>query len=145
MRSDIRHKMYTEIYDKIEDLYCNERLNVTQACKREKITPSRYYKICKTLGKPSVATEPSKLVQGLSRLREAENRYNMDVENIQVARPMVNNRKTLAQKPKNKAAQKTKNVQRGGKSRPKISAIDIDDDSDIDELTRILRPPEEDN
>lgn len=57
MRSDIRHEINSDLYQKIRYRYNIEHMNVSQACKKEKISPSKYYKICKDLGRPSVASE----------------------------------------------------------------------------------------
>lgn len=56
MREDIRLKKYRMIHKKVNDMYCNEFLSITQCCKKLGITPSTYYKICKELGKRSVGT-----------------------------------------------------------------------------------------
>ena len=57
MREDIRKKKYKIIYKKVNDMYCNKFMTITQCCKELKITPSQYYKICAELGKKSVNAE----------------------------------------------------------------------------------------
>lgn len=68
MREDIKRKKYKKQYKEVEQIYCNEYLNVKECCTRVGITPSTYYKICKTLGKRSVGTpkpapKPTKTVR----------------------------------------------------------------------------------
>lgn len=60
MREDIRRKKYRKLYGEINDLYCNDFMNVKDACKAVNITPSTYYKICKELGRKSVGTDTKK-------------------------------------------------------------------------------------
>lgn len=60
MREDIKLKKYRKIYHDVNDLYCNDFLNVKQCCKEIGISPSIYYKACKALGKNSVGTDTSK-------------------------------------------------------------------------------------
>lgn len=33
MRSDIKRKKYKMIYKKVDDMYCNKFMNITQCCK----------------------------------------------------------------------------------------------------------------
>jgi hypothetical protein len=61
MRKDIKLKKYKMDYKKINDLYCNNFMSITRACKKIGISPKTYQNMCKELGKPSVAKElPSK-------------------------------------------------------------------------------------
>ena len=57
MRSDIRNKKINMLYNKVNDYYCNEYLNVRESCKKANISTSVYYKICKELGKKSVNSD----------------------------------------------------------------------------------------
>lgn len=60
MRTDIKLKKYKMLYKQIDNMYCNEFLNVTQCCKEVGISPSTYHKICYELGKKSVAYDKKK-------------------------------------------------------------------------------------
>ena len=72
MREDIKLKKYRMIHKKINDMYCNEFINVTQCCKKTGISPASYYKICSTLGKKSVGTAKKKTNSG-SKSRQKSN------------------------------------------------------------------------
>jgi hypothetical protein len=50
-------KKYTKIYNKIENLYNEELLSLPKACKKEGISLSTYYNICKVLNKGSPANK----------------------------------------------------------------------------------------
>ena len=67
MREDIRRKKYKKLYKQVDELYCEQFLNITQACKKLKISPRTYHHICKELGRPSVAKERPKPVKKVSR------------------------------------------------------------------------------
>jgi hypothetical protein len=56
MRDDIKKKKYTDIYNKIGNIYSNEYLSINKACNKIGITERYYYKICKELGYNSVAS-----------------------------------------------------------------------------------------
>lgn len=60
MRTDIKHKKYRMIYKQVNDMYCNDFMNITQCCKELAISPSTYHKICNELGKKSVAYDKVK-------------------------------------------------------------------------------------
>lgn len=55
MRTDVRIKKYTDIYNKVNNFYNNDYLSIIKSCEKLDITPRFYYKICKELGKKSVA------------------------------------------------------------------------------------------
>jgi hypothetical protein len=67
MREDIKLKKFRMIYKNINNHYCNDFLNVKKCCQKEGITPSTYYKICKTLNKRSVGTSKESQQQGGSK------------------------------------------------------------------------------
>jgi len=49
---------YKKLYGKIKrNYYSGDYASLKECCKKEKITPSTYYKICKTLERPSVGTD----------------------------------------------------------------------------------------
>jgi DNA-binding MurR/RpiR family transcriptional regulator len=60
MRTDVKHKKYKMLYKQVEDMYCNDFMNITQCCKELAMSPSTYHKICKELGKKSVAYDKKK-------------------------------------------------------------------------------------
>lgn len=47
---------YMALYNEMENLYQNQFYSVSKACSQLRISVNQYYRICKTLGKPSVAT-----------------------------------------------------------------------------------------
>lgn len=57
MRKDVRIKKYTDIYNKVNDSYNNDYLSIIKSCEKLDITARFYYKICKELGKESVASK----------------------------------------------------------------------------------------
>ena len=88
MREDIKIKKYKMIYKKINDHYCNEYMNVKKSCEKEGITPSKYYKICKELGKKSVGTETKKKEKVTKKgIKEDDNR----IEKNEIEHEKMNN------------------------------------------------------
>lgn len=55
MRPDIKKKKYEEIYNKAAQLY-EENPSIPTVCKQLNISAPHYYHICRTIGKPSVAS-----------------------------------------------------------------------------------------
>lgn len=80
MREDIKLKKYRMIHKRINEHYCNDFLNVKQSCQREGITPSTYYKICKTLNKRSVGTDKNGTQNGGSKTNKKVNNDKMTIK-----------------------------------------------------------------
>jgi hypothetical protein len=57
MRESLKIKKYSQIYKKIEKYYNTDGLTLCEACKKTNISPKHYYRICKTINKPSVACD----------------------------------------------------------------------------------------
>lgn len=49
-------KSYNTIYDEIYKLYIDDDMTINKCCDKVHISPNQYYRICKTLGKNSVAS-----------------------------------------------------------------------------------------
>ncbi len=73
MREDIKLKKYRMLHKKVGEHYCNDFLNVKQSCELEEITPSTYYKICKTLNKRSVGAPKAETQSGGSKTEKKSN------------------------------------------------------------------------
>lgn len=80
VREDIRLKKYRMIHKNINNHYCNDFLNVKQSCEKEGITPSTYYKICKTLNKRSVGTPKNATQNGGSKTDKKVNNNKLVVK-----------------------------------------------------------------
>ena len=53
--SDSKKNNYNDqLYKMMADLYIIDKLSITEACAKLKITQKTYYNICKKLGRPSV-------------------------------------------------------------------------------------------
>ncbi len=80
MREDIKLKKYRMLHKKVGEHYCNEFLNVKQSCELEGITPSTYYKICKTLNKRSVGTPKVESQSGGSKTEKKVNNNKLTIK-----------------------------------------------------------------
>lgn len=124
MRPDIRYEMNTKAYNKVEALYRFKYMTVKDACKTAGITPSKYYKICKDLGKPSVGTDPNKVWAGY-------NSYKKVIEAKQEGRHNDKTEEPVSP-PKPKARNKRTKVQKGGKPAQEISTDIINERDTFD-------------
>jgi len=111
MREDIKNSKYRKLYNRIDNLYCQKHLNVTQSCKKCGITPRQYYRICKYLNEKSVADKSHIMKNDIKDLSESEENKS---ENITVAQE----------------------IQSGGENK---NIVDIDKDNDAEDILEQIR------
>ena len=58
----MQYERYNQIYDDVENLFNNERINITKSCKKINISTRYYYHVCEVQQKPSVASEQYRLI-----------------------------------------------------------------------------------
>lgn len=48
---------YKKLYNQVENLYRNDFYSISRACNQLRISATQYYRICKSLGKSSAASQ----------------------------------------------------------------------------------------
>ncbi len=118
MRTDIKHKKYRMIHKQVEDMYCNEFLNITQCCKELAITPSTYQRICKELNVNSVGYD-----------RKRQKQLEEEKENEANQKGGSKSKKEPKKEPKKEAKKSTRKV---SSSKKKGKSTDTPDLTELD-------------
>lgn len=124
MRTDIKHKKYRMIYKQVQDMYCNEFLNITQCCKELAITPSTYQRICNELNLKSVAYDRKRQKELEEEKEEKEKENNQKGGNKSKNEDNENNQKG-GSKSKKEVKKTTKKVAPSKRKRKSTDTPDL--------------------